>query len=279
MTSPSFWLDAVPMGWIWVGSVILFVTAGELAFRLARSQVQARKTPGLTNGETRPRDGAVLDDQRTHAGVLLGALLALLGLLLAFSFNIVESRFQSRKQLVLQEANAIGTTYLRAGLLPAPHPGHIRGLLHAYVKPRLAIEHPRDLPTLLAEAENFHARLWRSAEQAASVDPDAETVGLFLTSLNDVIDLHQERITVSLYHRLPRPILISLFLLASLSIAVLGFSAGLGNSRTPLPTAAVMFAIALVVSLIIELDRPWQRIFDVNQQALGDVERTMREHP
>src|SRR5688572_21496365 len=82
--------------------------------------------------------GGASDDRMTgHVATLVGAVLALLGLLLAFSFSIVDSRFSARKALVLDEANAIGTSYLRAKILPDPHATRVRSLLRQYVDARV----------------------------------------------------------------------------------------------------------------------------------------------
>lgn len=255
---PSLFYDQIP-GWVFVaGTIVLFIAASEIGLRLAHRRKRAR------------------DEEKSHAAVLLAALLALLGLLLAFSFGIVEGRFLTRKQLVVREANAIGTTYLRAEMLPNPHRDRVENLLRQYVEIRSGrtLDAQR-LPEAVRRSGVLHEALWVEAKQVAAQQPESEIIALFVQSLNDVIDLHEERVAVGVYHRLPTAILATLYAVALLTMGVLGYSAGLAYLRSPLPTAAVVTAIAIVISLIVELDRPWQRLFTVSEQSLADVLETM----
>jgi hypothetical protein len=245
--------DQVP-GWlVLIGTVLLFAAAAEIGLRLARWR----------------RPTQIDDDRKTHASVLLGALLALLGLSLAFSFSIAESRFVERRQLVLEEANAIGTTYLRASVLPQPHRDRAEELLRQYVELRI-VESPEQLPAAIERSEVLHQELWTEAVAASEQKPNPITA-LFLQSLNQMIDLHEARVTVALHQRLPGAIMLTLYLVAILAMGTLGYSIGLSRTRTLLPSLAVMVAVAIVLLLIIDLDRPLQRVFAVDQAALEDV--------
>jgi hypothetical protein len=251
--------DQVP-GWlVLIGTVLLFAAAAEIGIGLARWR--------------RRRQGDEDDDRKSHAGVLLGALLALLGLSLAFSFSIAESRFVERRQLVLEEANAIGTTYLRASFLPQPHRDDAEELLRQYVELRI-VETPAQLPAAIARSEELHHELWAEAVAASEQKPDPITA-LFVQSLNQMIDLHEERVTVALHQRLPGAIMLTLYLVAILAMGTLGYSIGLSRTRTLVPSLAVMVAVAIVLLLIIDLDRPIQRVFAVDQAALEDVRETI----
>ncbi len=247
-------LDDIPAGLLLLGLTILLLGVSELGRWLGR------------------RSRAV-GDSKEHTNVLLGALLALLGLMLAFSFGIVEARYQARKQLVLQEANAIGTTWLRAGLVSGPDGARLQALLRRYVASRTPIsgEHYSEA---LERSEELHAEMWTTATRIAHEDTRSVT-WLIISSLNEVIDLHEERVATSLYYRLPRPILWTMVLVAALSLLVQGFSSGLGGFRSLVPTLALIVAIAVVMWLILELDEPWQRLAEINQQALVDVQETM----
>jgi hypothetical protein len=256
---PQTLLDQVP-GWlVLIGTVLLFAAAAEIGIRLARWR----------------RRQQVDDDRKTHAGVLLGALLALLGLSLAFSFSIAESRFVERRQLVLQEANAIGTTYLRASFLPQPQRANVEELLRQYVAIRI-VSTPEMLPGAIAASEELHQELWAEAVAAAETKPDAITA-TFVQSLNQMIDLHEERVTVALHQRLPGAIMLTLYLVALLAMGTMGYSIGLSRTRTILPPLAVMAAVAIVLLLIVDLDRPFQRVFEVDQAALEDIRDTISQ--
>lgn len=255
---PRTFYDLIP-GWLVIaGTVVIFLLATEIGFQLARRRERAPDA-----------------EEKSHAGVLLAALLALLGLLLAFSFSIVGGRFLERKQLVVKEANAIGTAYLRAEMLPQPQRDRIENLLREYVETRMSRGGPEQLVEAMRGSAVLQQALWTEAINVAARQPESEIVGLFVRSLNDVFDLHEERMAVGIYHRLSPVVLATLGAVALLTMGLLGYSAGLARSRSPLPTVSVVAAIAVVVSLIVELDRPWQRLVPVSQRALADVQETM----
>jgi hypothetical protein len=253
-------VDHAP-GWLLlIATVLLFAVSAELGTRLARVR------------RSRPVDA----DKKSHAGTLLGALLALLGLTLAFSFTIAETRFAERRTLVLQEANAIGTTYLRSSLLPEPQRANAQELLRQYVNTR-RVDSPAQLATALAQTKELHQELWAEAVAASERKPDPITA-LFIQSLNQMIDLHQARVTVALHQRLPGAVLLALYALALLAMGTLGYSIGLARTRTIIPAITVMLAVALVFLLVIDLDRPFQRVFPIEQSALDDVREMISGH-
>src|SRR5690606_20086363 len=117
-------------------------------------------------------------------------------------------RFVERRQLVLEEANAIGTTYLRASFLPPPHRDEVQTLLRQYVELRRAAT-PEELPMALERSQTLHRALWAEAIASSEQKPDPITA-LFVQSLNQMLDLHESRVTVALHQRMPKAILLSL---------------------------------------------------------------------
>lgn len=249
----------VNMPW-WValiGTTVALLVVAEIGFRLGRRQ---RDQPG-------DRGGLV----SVHSAAILG----LLGLLLAFSFSIVEARLAARKALVLQEANAIGTAYLRAKMLPAPHGERIQRQLYEYVRLRTNLRTQEEIARVIAESDVLHAEMWAEATAVARAHPTSEIVGLFVASLNDVIDLHTSRQTVALHQRMPRAILDILLVVSVLATSIVGFGAGLAGWRSSVPTFALVLAIAAVTMMIMELDVPGNRMFRVNQWAIENVFESM----
>lgn len=160
-----------------IGLAVCLLVIAELGFRLGRAV-----------GKASPERGSA-----AHVGAVLGGLLGLLGLLLGFSFGIVESRYSARKALILDEANAIGTTYLRTALLPEEPARHLRSLLREYVDLRLSPATPDALQHAITHSGQIHDDLWRVAALIGKADPSSKVVGLFIESLNEVIDLHTSR--------------------------------------------------------------------------------------
>lgn len=257
------WYDAVPFWGAAVGTVAVFALLVEVGFWVARTRHKVHTAQSANESD--------------YVFALIGALLTLVALLLGFSFTIVDERFAQRKLLVLEEANAIGTTYLRAGTLPDPHGERVRQLLKRYVDLRSPAGE-EELRTNLARSARLHVELWMEAEAAAAEMP-GPIVSLFLASLNHMIDLHQERLTVAIYYRLPSAIFGCLYLVSMLTMLFLGYSAAYKSKRTLLPTATVVTAISIALLLLFMLDRPGQHLIDVNQQALDDVRQTMATWP
>jgi hypothetical protein len=207
-------------------------------------------------------------------GAMVGSTLGLLAFMLAFTFGMAASRFDTRKSLVLDEANAIGTTYLRAAMLPDRR-DEVRGLLRDYVDARLEAVQSGRVVEGVRRAEDLQARLWTEAAAIGQQHPDSIVVGLFVESLNEVIDLHAKRVTAGLRNRIPGAIWVGLFTIAVLSLGAMGYHSGLVGTTRSLAVIAVAFAFSAVIALVVDLDRPQEGTLTVSQQALIDVRQSM----
>ncbi len=214
------------------------------------------------------------DEQRSHLDTVMAGVLGLLGLMLAFTFGLSASRFDTRKRLVLDEANAIGTTYLRAQVLPPPHRAEVQSLLRRYTERRLTVTRQGASETELAGAETIQRQLWSHATALSREDPRSIPRGLFMESLNQVIDLHGARVW-AFRDRVPDGILYALGLVALLAMGLLGVSSGLKGARNLVPTLVMAFAVATVLVLIIDLDRPERGAITVSQRPIADVSHSM----
>jgi hypothetical protein len=239
---------------IFVVVIALFLSASEIGFRLGWWGQSKSNEP-----------------TRSQVGMLQAASLGLLALLLGFTFSMALTRFDTRKQLVLDEANAIETTYLRAQLLPEPTRKEVSNLLRRYVDVRLEFYqagiNQRMLRKVDDETEKLHRALWLYAIAAGGQDPRAITTGLFIQSLNDVIDLHAKRVT-ALENHVPENIFVLLIIVATLSLGLVGYGAGIGRDRNLLPTVISVILIASVILLIMDLDRPRRGLIKVSQQSM-----------
>ncbi len=207
-------------------------------------------------------------------GSLVGAVLGLFAFILAFTFSMTASRFDTRKQLVLAEANAIGTTYLRAGLLPQTQGLEVRRLLREYVDLRLSItiENAQDS---LKKSEGIHGRLWSQAKSLVQEDMDSEIRSLFIASLNELIDLHQSRKTVSLQYRIPATVWAAVYVLTVLSMLAVGYQVGMSGMRRLRGTPLLAASFSLVILMIADIDRPGEGLMRVSQQPIADVQQMM----
>ena len=251
-------LDVFPLWGLFLTIVVLVLAAIEGGYRLGSYR---HRQPGR--------------EKETPVGAMVGAMLGLLAFMLAFTFGMAASRFDTRKQLVLDEANAIGTTYLRTAMLPERRE-EIRGLLRSYVDGRLkAVQSSRVAEEILI-SEDIQGQLWSATTAVGLQHPDSIVVGLFVQSLNEVIDLHAKRVTAGLRNRIPGAIWVTLLTIATLSLAAMGYHAGLVGTIRSLTVIVVAVTFSAVIALIADLDRPQEGTLTVSQQALIDLRQSMK---
>jgi hypothetical protein len=214
------------------------------------------------------------EEKESPVGGMVGGTLGLLAFMLAFTFGLASTRFEARRQILLQEANAIGTCYLRAAMLPEPMRTESRNLLREYVDVRLQAVKPGQLEQGMAKSEELLNRLWGVAVASAEKEKTVIT-SLFITSLNQVIDLHSTRVMAGVRSRVPGIIWIVLYLLLILAMVMLGYQSGLVKSRRSIAVLALVIGFSSVLYLIADLDRPGQGALKTNQETMTDLRRTM----
>lgn len=215
-------------------------------------------------------------------GAIEGAVFALFGLLIAFTFSGGASRLDSRRQLIAQEANDIGTAYLRLDLLPASAQPALRVLFRDYVDSRVAVY--RKLPDLdaalaeLARSEEFQREIWTRAV-AATRDPGAhvDAAKLLLPSLNNMIDITTTRTMAARIH--PPPIIYALLFILGLGCSLLaGYGMAEGKYRSWIHIFG--FTVIMVISLYVILDIEYPRAgfirLDVYDQVLVELREKMK---
>jgi len=222
------------------------------------------------------RHSRTAEEKEAPVAAMVAAILGLLAFMLAFTFSMAASRFDARRQAVLEEANALGTTNLRAQLLPEPEGSEIARLLRRYIELRAQKITPENIGDLQAESEKLHELLWSQAVAAAEKNPESIMTGLFLESLNESIDLHSKRVFVGLYSRIPITIWLMLLGLVVLGMISLGYQAGLSETRRSLAMPIFALAFACVLYLIVDLDRAHEGLLQISQQAMVDLHNSMQ---
>jgi arginine exporter protein ArgO len=216
---------------------------------------------------------------RSQINAIQGAVLGLLALLLAFTFSLALQRHDSRSEAVVDEANAIGTAYLRAQLLPADMRDRVGALLREYLDvriraSRIALDDPTARERLLQQASQITDQLWLYARQAAQQDGRPVTSGLFIQSLNELIDSFGRR-DAALSRHVPEVVLFLLFLTFLMAGSILGYASGIESSRATFPMIMMVGLIALLVFLIIDLDRPRRGLIQISQKSLEDLQQSI----
>jgi hypothetical protein len=205
--------------------------------------------------------------------MIVGSILALLAFLLAVTMGMASDRFDARRSIVLDEANSIGTTYLRAGYLPEPASSKIRELLREYVPLRIVVTDQTDVAADIQRSQAILAELWTISEGVAKTTDQGDLVSLYLDSLNQTIDLHETRITAGLYARVPETVVLLLIFGSALSIGMVGFTAGLTERRSLLSAVVLALALGAVIMIVVDLDRPREGFIQVSQQPLIDLQQ------
>ena len=251
-------LDALPLWGLFLAIVALVLISIEGGYRLGNYRRSRSNT-----------------EKEAPVGAMVGSTLGLLAFFLAFTFGFAADRFDTRRQVLLDEANAIGTAYLRAGMLPDRRE-EIRVLLRDYVDTRLNAAQSGRIAEGIRRSEQLQEQLWTQAVALGETHPTSIVVGLFVQSLNEVIDLHAKRVAVGVRNRIPGVIWVALFAIAVLSLTAMGYHAGLAaTSRSP-AVLVVAFTFSAVIGVIADLDRPQDGFLRTSQQAMIDLQQSMK---
>lgn len=221
---------------------------------------------------------AASKEVESHVATIEAALLGLLALLLGFGFSMAMTRFESRRAVVVSEANDIGTAYLRAGLLPSYIKEASQNLLIKYVDSRIAF-FQAGLDTSASQqalklTEQLQAELWEQAIAVAKSDSPNVIGGLFIAALNELIDVHTDRMA-ALENHVPEIILILLVFVGAATLALTGYRSGLSGIRLPIPRFILVILIVSTLSVIIDLDRPRRGFIKVSESALLQLKSSM----
>jgi hypothetical protein len=229
----------------------------------------------------RLRHGHGHEEVETGIGPVNAAIFGLLGLMIAFVFSGAAQRFDERRDLIVQEANAIGTAWLRLDVLPAGAQPELRQMMRDYTDARIAAY--RALPdeaAFLAEferAQQFQARIW-TASVAATLAPGQNTAPamLLLPALNEMIDITSTR-EMALRKHPPRIVYVILGGLALISSLLAGHAMAGRRQQSMLHLVAYPLIIAVVVNLVINLEHPRLGLVRINafDIAIEDVRRQM----
>lgn len=232
----------------------LFFLAIELGFRLGKKYVDNQ-------------DHALA----AHVSSLQGAVLGLLALLIGFTFAMSIERFDARKQLVVEEANSIGTTYLRSQFLPEKFHQETETLLRQYVQSRLEFYAAANDSAKIEEATRksllIQKKLWNIAIQSAKESNNPIHIGQFVQSLNDVIDINEMR-RAALENHVPEPVVVLLFFVSVFGMGFIGYNYGLTGKRRHVSTAFFALLIACVLIVILDIDRPRRGFIQISQSSL-----------
>jgi hypothetical protein len=219
---------------------------------------------------------------RAGVGTVEAAVFGLLGLLIAFTFSGAASRFDARRQLIIEEANDIGTAYLRLDLLPVDSQRELRDKFRQYVGARLEVY--RKLPDVraakaeLGKVNKLQSEIWREAVAAGRAEGVAPAAPmLLLPALNAMIDITTTR-TMAMQIHPPMVIFVMLFGLALAGSLLVGYAMAASKARSWLHMFGFAFVMAAAIYVILDIEYPrfgFIRV-DAFDQALVELRESMK---
>jgi hypothetical protein len=259
-------LQEIQEGPLLVVALLTFLVIMEAAYRLGRRH------------ESRSDDVI-----RTHVTALQSAVLGLLSLLLGFNFVMAVARFDARRTLIQEEVSAINTAHLRAQLLAPGERREATSLLRAYVATRVeltrAVDDSARIEAAIAAAAQIQRQLWAVVEGAVAQGSSAIAIAQFIQSANEVITVNDKR-RAALDNHVPETVLDLLVGVAGVALGFIAYGYGLTGRRRH--GAAVIYAtlIAVVLTVIVDLDRPRSGFIRVSDDAMIRMQETLgRETP
>ena len=264
----AHFFDLIPIWLLLIGTVAIMVLFIEYGFRLGqKAHVNSKKA------------------QTSQVRAIMGAGLGLLAFMLAFTFSTAQSHFEVRVQSLAEEARIARNAYMQADLLPEPRRSGAKLLLKDYIKLRAGITMvsgsniTEQIAALLRQSEQTQHELWllaiSSEPKTGAVSDMTDRDSPFMTSVLALTDIHYTRVHSAIMNRIPFTIWMTLYLMAALSMIIMGYQAGLTERRSPVATVTLAIAFSAVIILITDLDRPIMSFFEINKQLLVDLHEYM----
>jgi ABC-type nitrate/sulfonate/bicarbonate transport system substrate-binding protein len=258
-------LDSAPLWVVFSVMVSMAILAIEIGFLLGKKNKKH-----------------IQDEQSRPIATVVGAVLAMMAFVIAFTFGSANTRFDARKAALLDDVTAIQTAYLRANLIPEPHRTTVRSLLRDYVQARAGIVYaygqPDTLRLVQQRASALQEMMWSHVEALAGEQGETRISLLFTRALNDVFTLHTKRVVLGAYYRIPSAMWMALILASGVAMFAVGFQFGIsGKRRIHAAQVALATTFALVMVLAFDLDRPGEGLIAVNQQPMIDLYQSMRK--
>ena len=217
-----------------------------------------------------------------NVATLESAILGLLALMIGFTFAMALSRFDARRNAVVNEANSIETAALRARLLPEPHRTQALQALREYTTIRLEVINSSEpylaLKAIVDRSNALQETLWQQAMAVAQNEKTPVPTGMFIQSLNDMIN-DQGKHLAALRNTVPNIVILMLFGVAATAGGFAGYASGLDERRKRLPVFLIGLLVWTIILLILDLDRPIAGFVRVSQQPMIDAATRIATFP
>ncbi|NEU09565.1 hypothetical protein GZH53_14660 [Flavihumibacter sp. R14] len=203
---------------------------------------------------------------------------ALLAFMLAFTFQISANRYETRKELLLEEVKNIRMVYLRAGLIPEPYRSGTRKHLVEYVDLIVGLSNDRSkLREVIRRNREILDTLWTYAEALAVKNGGSEAYALYTSALNELVYANYKRLSMVLVYRIPVAVLWGLLIIGVISMLILGYQFGVSGRGNLTINFMLATIFAVVMFLILDLDRPEVGVTQVDQKPLLTLQTELRD--
>jgi hypothetical protein len=204
---------------------------------------------------------------------IVSAVLGLLTFMLAFTFQIASNHYDTRKTLILEEISEIRTTYLRAELLKEPSRSYTQKLLTEYVDLWVDLsKNPSKIDMAISRSQKILELLWTQVKTTPDVGRCTVEFGLYSTSITNLVDGFNKRITLFVASRIPFAVLLVLYVGSFLSMMALGYQMGISGKGGFRVSLVLAFIFAMVIFLILALDHPEARLVKINQKPITTLQ-------
>jgi len=211
-----------------------------------------------------------------QVALVRGSTAALVAFLIGFAFSGAASRFIDRIDIIVKEANALGTAYLRADTIPEPQRSELKAALKEYTADRVEMlsgDRQDRIEPLLAKIGGLHERMWQSAINGTQ--GNAPLMMVVLPPINEVIDLHSAHLAMARRH-LPLPIMAVLLGTAAIGVGLIGFGNGRVGRRFTLLDAVYGVVLAVALWMTIDLDYPGIGLIRVTNRPVMEALAAMK---
>jgi len=215
--------------------------------------------------------------QLSQVRAIMGASLGLVAFMLAFSFSMAQSHFETRVQAYFLEISAIDSAYRSADLLDGIGTPHAKEILFNFANLRIKTAEAvgdgdfRQVVEMIRESEHMHDQLWALADSSMQHSGGRGDSGMFSQSILSMINAHDARLQATLFNRISPIIWVTLYVMALMGMLIMGYQAGLVGSRSKLATWTLAVTFSVVMALVTDLDRPNMSLFEMNQDLMKEL--------
>ena len=246
---------SVPLAAIYFFTVLFVVACLTLGLWLGKRYIQQHRA-----------------DKEPSIGSAVTATLGLFAFLLAFTFNMTADRYNKRKQLLLDEVNAIHTGYLHADFLEPASARKAQRLLVEYAELRHFNPRIDEItPEGLAKSVVIQDKLWAMVEEHIAAGYPGAYLRHFVEPVTQIINSHNSRIVIGLEYRIPGPIWLALYFLTALAMMAIGFQFGVSRAGSKQLAVTLALTFATVILLIADLDRATEGVIIVDQTPMAEM--------